>query len=477
MGAYQNSSDDANLDDMKIWLFGAAIASLGLAQNQTTLETRATQLARSINFGNALEAPNEGEWGIKLEESYFAAVQKAGFSAIRLPIKWSNHALSTSPYTIDPKFVARVDWAVQNAISRDLAIVLNIHHYDQLTKNPSAHKERFLALWAQISQHYKNQSNKVFFEVLNEPNNKLEPVWNEYQNAAIATIRKSNPSRAIIVGGVGYNSVGGLEQLQLPNDPNLIGTFHFYSPFAFTHQGAEWVSPSPATGVQWSENKTGWQAGWQNWSWKSSQKATSDGFEIVYNEGYAGLYLHNDNPVSGVTAIQFKSNQVQPLMLVCLEKHTGGNLNGFIFNSQIGTNTIPANQCGSSNGKVRDIILMNNSPSAKAAFILSSLELLSSNGKLNLFSSSADELRNELTRAAAWSKKHKKPVFMGEFGAYEKAGLPSRLAWTTFVRSQAEQLGIAWAYWEFGAGFGVYDRGSRQFKTDLTKALLPNFKP
>ncbi len=450
--------------------------SLALAQTpQNSLADRAKLLKHSINFGNALEAPTEGAWGMKLEESYFSAVQKAGFSAIRLPIKWSNHALTKSPYTIDPTFFARIDWAVKNATTRGLAIVINIHHYDEILEKPNEHKERLLALWTQIAERYKNQSDKVFFEILNEPNSKLEPLWNEYQNQAITTIRKSNPTRALIVGGIGWNSVAGLEKLLLPNDPNLIGTFHFYAPFGFTHQGAEWVSPSPAIGVTWSDTTRGWKSGWQNWSWDTSIKPNPSGFEITYNKGYAGLYLHNDNPISNVTAIQFTTSKIQPLTVACLEKHAGGNINGFSFDSKIGINTISAKNCGSSN--IRDLIIMNNSTEAKPSFNLSSLEILTSNNTTNLFSSSTEELQNELARAAAWGQKNNRPVFMGEFGSYSKADNASRIRWTNFVRSTAEQLGMAWAYWEFGAGFGIYDRDKKSYRTDLTKALLPNFKP
>src|SRR5690349_17742446 len=78
-------------------------------------------LGRGVNFGNALEAPTEGAWGMELKEEYFAAVQKAGFQHVRIPIKWSAHAKPEPPYTIDPKFFDRVDWAVEQALSRGLA--------------------------------------------------------------------------------------------------------------------------------------------------------------------------------------------------------------------------------------------------------------------------------------------------------------------------------------------------------------------
>ncbi len=461
-------------------MVGLSVFTLGAANiQQNNIAQRAATLAKTINFGNALEAPTEGAWGMTLEESYFTAVQKAGFSAIRLPTKWSAHTQTKSPYTIDPKFFARVDWAVKNAVSRGLAIIINIHHYDEILENPAAHKERLLAIWKQIAEHYKKESDKVFFEVLNEPNSKLEAVWNAYQNEAISVIRKSNPTRAIIVGGNGWNSIAGLEQIVLPNDPNLIGTFHFYSPFTFTHQGAEWINPVPPTGVQWNTTSTSWRSGWQNWSWKSTIRPIDAGFEVTYNEGYAGLYLHNDTPASNVKNILFSTNQVLPLTITCLEKNNGNNNNpkGFSFDSKVGLNTIPTTACGSSNGNIRDILIMNNSAEAKPTWQLKSMVLETANGTISLLSSGADELRGELERVAAWSKKTGRPVFMGEFGSYGKADNDSRIRWTNFVRSTAEQLGITWSYWEFGAGFGVYDRGSRSYKTDLTKALLPNFKP
>lgn len=60
---------------------------------------------------------------------------------------------------------------------------------------------------------------------------------------AIRIIRQTNPTRNIIIGGISWNSIDGLLSLYVPqNDPYIIATFHFYDPFIFTHQGAEWSS-------------------------------------------------------------------------------------------------------------------------------------------------------------------------------------------------------------------------------------------
>jgi endoglucanase len=62
---------------------------------------------------------------------------------------------------------------------------------------------------------------------------------------------------------------------------------------------------------------------------------------------------------------------------------------------------------------------------------------------------------------------------MGEFGSYSKADQDSRLKWTAFVRNEAEKRGFSWSYWEFGSGFGIYDRDKKQWKNELVKALIP----
>src|SRR4030042_4526719 len=58
----------------------------------------AQRLGRGINLGNALEAPQEGDWGVVLQEEYFSLIREAGFDTVRVPIRWSAHALAEPPY-------------------------------------------------------------------------------------------------------------------------------------------------------------------------------------------------------------------------------------------------------------------------------------------------------------------------------------------------------------------------------------------
>jgi endoglucanase len=83
-------------------------------------------------------------------------------------------------------------------------------------------------------------------------------------------------------------------------------------------------------------------------------------------------------------------------------------------------------------------------------------------------------ITQELDWAVRWGEKLGRPLWLGEFGAYSKADMQSRVNWTAFVRTEAEARGFSWAYWEFGAGFGVYDRVLNKWDEDLLGALIPS---
>jgi endoglucanase len=206
------------------------------------------EIGRGINLGNALDAPSEGAWGVTLEADYFRIIREAGFDSVRIPIRWSAHAEAAAPFIIDSAFFARVDWAVASALSNQLAVVLNVHHYVELMQDPAANRERFLALWKQIAEHYRNAPPRVLFEILNEPNGALNPeLWNEILGEAVRVIRKTNPKRTLIVDAPEWANMTALGKLMLPpGDRNLIVSAHCYIPFEFTHQGAEWINGSSA---------------------------------------------------------------------------------------------------------------------------------------------------------------------------------------------------------------------------------------
>lgn len=225
--------------------------------------TAAAALAGGVNFGNMLEAPTEGAWGLKVEDEFIQlfgdGASPAYSRAVRLPVRWSNHAGSDASATIDAAFMARVEGIVNKLLARGVTVVLNMHHYRQLDGDALDAGEtavaadvvqlRFLAMWRQIAERFAGAGPGLVFELYNEPHNKLEADWNTLASRALRVVRASNPTRPVMIGPVQWNSPWALSKLQLPADPHLVLTVHHYEPFAFTHQGADWVSPAPPTGV------------------------------------------------------------------------------------------------------------------------------------------------------------------------------------------------------------------------------------
>ena len=82
-------------------------------------------------------------------------------------------------------------------------------------------------------------------------------------------------------------------------------------------------------------------------------------------------------------------------------------------------------------------------------------------------------LNRDFDQAAAWAKQHNRPIFLGEFGAYDKAPMESRARYTGAVARAAERQGWSWAYWQFDSDFILYDMQRDAWVEPLLATLIP----
>ncbi len=228
-------------------------------QQTTAFRTESGEPMRiqGVNIGNALDAPNPGGWGVNIKPEYFEKIRTAGFNTVRLPVRFSGHAQKTSPYKIDPKFLQQVDDTINVGLQQGLVIILDMHHYDEVMRNPDGEEIRFLAIWRELSTHYENFPPNLYFEILNEPSQQMtRDRWNDLLKSTIELIREKNPDRWILIDAGEFSDIEMLPTLTLPDDKHLIATFHYYEPFPFTHQGASWVEGSAKwKGSKWPGNE------------------------------------------------------------------------------------------------------------------------------------------------------------------------------------------------------------------------------
>ena len=230
-------------------------------ENQTktwaTAHEMNTRLGRGINIGNTFEAMPS--WAAPFDKADLKRIADLGFTHVRLPIRWEmdDRSSASAPYTIRPEFMKTIQSVVDEALKNKLHIIINMHHHDALIADPAGQKARFLSQWEQISGYFKNYPDSLLFEILNEPNGPFTTeIWNQYSKEALQIIRATNPQRCVLLGVAEWGGVGGLKALDIPADNHLILTIHYYNPFHFTHQGANWAEGSDAwLGTKWQDTE------------------------------------------------------------------------------------------------------------------------------------------------------------------------------------------------------------------------------
>ncbi|TXG36063.1 cellulase family glycosylhydrolase [Seonamhaeicola maritimus] len=254
--------------------------------SQITPQQMITNMNRGINLGNVLSAPAEGNWAPAFTETYFEDVSNAGFKTARIPIDFfgtrttgdtsgysksagtvANYTGNPSNYIVSSSYLDRIEQVVTWSLNHNLITILDFHgstvkseflytfspkdkwatYYTHPTSaKRAADNDKFRAIWTAIANRFKNYSYNLIFEVINEPYFWLtDDEMDTLNSDIISIIRNSasnNTDRNIIITGGGKNSYEAPLQIGnsvLSSDDNLIATFHYYWPRAFTASSGE----------------------------------------------------------------------------------------------------------------------------------------------------------------------------------------------------------------------------------------------
>jgi endoglucanase len=215
----------------------------------TPVETaeRLAPFSKGVNFTGWFESGSAG--GIpftKYTEQDFIDAKSLGVEVIRLPVKMHSMTSGAPAYTLDPLLVKFLKIAVDWAEKYEIYIIIDNHSFDSVLPTDPNIDRILIPVWEQIARLFKDRSDYVLYEILNEPHGIQDSRWGEIQGMAVEAIRRIDQKHSIIVGGTDYNSIKKLASIPKYSDSNLIYTFHFYDPHVFTHQGATWGEPSMA---------------------------------------------------------------------------------------------------------------------------------------------------------------------------------------------------------------------------------------
>ena len=217
-----------------------------------TAFTRAQHLKRGINVSHWF-SQNASDYSAHHTDTEttpedIAIIAKLGFDNVRLSVDAT--PLEQSPRGVDglnAEFMTRLDRALDAILADGMAVQVDLHPeeaYKQGIRTNNASVDRLVQLWRRLAAHYANRDpERVFFEIMNEPEENDPYRWAGMQARVAVAIREAAPRHTIIATGPNYSDIVDLlTQHPLP-DGNVIYNFHFYDPHEFTHQGAAWGAP------------------------------------------------------------------------------------------------------------------------------------------------------------------------------------------------------------------------------------------
>jgi endoglucanase len=246
---------------LAILLFSALLPECVIAQALSTANapaslafSRAAKLKRGINasewFAQVYDkrgyTPEHFQTWTTADD--IALIKSMGFDHVRLSV--NPQPMSTNmfdprePNNIPADYLGNLDAAVKMILDHGLAVVIDLHpdsDFKARLAKDDDFVERFTDFWRALAAHYSTwDADRVFLEIMNEPEFTDRYRWLGVQMKLAAAIRQGAPAHTIIAAGARWSDDDDLVFQEPLHDPNIIYSFHFYEPHIFTHQGATW---------------------------------------------------------------------------------------------------------------------------------------------------------------------------------------------------------------------------------------------
>ncbi|MBQ9993271.1 MAG: glycoside hydrolase family 5 protein, partial [Clostridia bacterium] len=138
-------------------------------------------------------------------------VKAAGFNAIRVPVTYFNHTVSSTD-TIDTGWLNRIQTVVDYIIAQDMYCIIDMHNDGSTTgwlrvntSQSDVVQTKYVKLWRQIAEHFKDYNEKLLFQGFNELTNEAN-VWGYPGGEDITWVNNLNQQFVNTVRSTGGNN-------------------------------------------------------------------------------------------------------------------------------------------------------------------------------------------------------------------------------------------------------------------------------
>lgn len=220
-------------------------------------DARFARLRRGVNLarwftrlpGDSARADPDAVTGFTTADD-FRRIRALGFAHVRLPVDPDRIFRPDDPSHVDGPYLVALDRAVDSILGADLAVVVDVHARDnapfkQRLARDDAHVARVARFWEALARHFSTRDpDRVFLEVMNESELHDRGRWDRVQTTLLAAMRRGAPRHTLIATGARWGRAKDLARLEPVDDRNVVYDFHYYEPYEFTHQGANWAVSS-----------------------------------------------------------------------------------------------------------------------------------------------------------------------------------------------------------------------------------------